>query len=167
MNYRWAPRMALAIFVPWCGHASAQVIADQPSITLDAAVKMIDACESLAKSKGWKVTIWVIDENEVAVHMKHMEGAPVIGIQIALLKAKTSRMWRSSTDPADAKSQIATTAKEPRGQIASVLLGSLPDPGGLPVITGGKLVGAIGVSGAGAASDAQCAQAGLDAILKK
>jgi uncharacterized protein GlcG (DUF336 family) len=121
---------------------------DQPSITQEAAVKMVNACEALAKSKGWKVSIWVMDENEVAVHMKHMEGAPLAGIQSALMKAKTSKMWLSSSDPTDTKSLIAKMLKEPRGQVTSVLLGSIPEGGG-------KLVGAIGVSGADGGSDAQ------------
>jgi len=33
---------------------SAQAIIEQPSLTLDAAEKMVNACESLAKTKGWK-----------------------------------------------------------------------------------------------------------------
>ena len=167
LRRRAARAWAVAVCVLGCGHASAQPLLDQPSITLEAAVKMVNACESLAKSKGWKVSIWVVDENEVAVHMKHMEGAPLEGIKTALMKAKTSKIWLSSSDPADAKSPIGKMIKEPRGQIVSVLLDSIPEGGGVPVMVGGRFVGAIGVSGTDGPSDAQCAQAGVDAILKK
>lgn len=159
--------VAVALPVLWSGHASAQAILDQPSITLDAAVKMVNACETLARSKGWKVSIWVVDDNGLPVHMKHMEGAPIQGIQTAQMKAKTSKIWLSSSDPADSKSPIGKMTKDARGQIMSVLLDAFPDGGGLPVIVGGKFVGAIGVDGADGASDAQCAQAAVDAILKK
>lgn len=167
MLRRAARTLAIALPAIWGEHASAQALMDQPSITLDAAVKMVNACEALAKSKGWKVSMWVIDENEVAVHMKHMEGAPLEGIQLALMKAKTSKVWLGSSDPADAKSPLGKMIKEPRGQVTAVLLNALPEGGGLPVMVGGKFAGAIGVSGADGSSDAQCAQAGLDAILKK
>ncbi len=149
----------------FCGIAPAQPITEQPSVTLSAAEKIVSACESLAKSKGWKVAIWVLDENGEPVHMKRMEGASPYDIQAAQMKAKTSKAWMSSSDPSDPKSRLGKTVKGPQGQAVSVLSGSLPEAGGLPIIVDGKLAGAIGVSGAGA-GDAQCAQAGLNAITK-
>jgi uncharacterized protein GlcG (DUF336 family) len=40
----------------------------------------------------------------------------------------------------------------------------VPVGGGIPLVMDGKIVGAIGVSGAASAQDAQCAKAGADAI---
>jgi uncharacterized protein GlcG (DUF336 family) len=36
--------------------------------------------------------------------------------------------------------------------------------GGIPLVVDGKIVGAIGVSGATSAQDAQCAKAGADTL---
>jgi len=166
MTRRSIPILALALSLFSSGHVSAQAVLDQPSITLDAAVKMVNACEALAKSKGWKVSIWVVDDNALVVHMKHMEEAPIESIQTAQMKAKSTKALLSSTDPNDPKSSIGKMMREPRGQVMAVLLESFPDGGGLPVMVGGKFVGAIGVAGADGAFDAQCAQAGLDAITK-
>ena len=41
---------------------------------------------------------------------------------------------------------------------------ALPIQGGLPVQVGGATIGGIGVGGASAAEDEQCAQAGIDAL---
>jgi len=149
----------------FCWTAPAQPIIEQPSLTLSAAEKIVSACESLAKSKGWRVAIWVLDDNGEPVHMKRMEGAPAYDIQAAQMKAKTSRTWLSSSDPSDPKARFGKAIRAPQGQVVSVLSGSLPEAGGLPIIVDGKLAGTIGVSGAGA-GDGQCAQAGLSAILK-
>ena len=41
------------------------------------------------------------------------------------------------------------------------LEGAVPIEGGIPIVVEGKIIGAVGVSGATSAQDAQCAQAGL------
>ena len=42
--------------------------------------------------------------------------------------------------------------------------GAVPVEGGFPLIVEGKIVGAIGVSGATSAQDAQCSKAGADTL---
>jgi uncharacterized protein GlcG (DUF336 family) len=44
------------------------------------------------------------------------------------------------------------------------LEGAVPIDGGLPIVMDGKIVGAIGVSGAAGDQDAQCAKAGADLL---
>ena len=44
------------------------------------------------------------------------------------------------------------------------LPGALPIEGGLPIVQGGKIIGAIGVSGVKSSEDGQIAAAGLEAI---
>ena len=44
------------------------------------------------------------------------------------------------------------------------LEGAVPIDGGLPIVMDGKIVGAIGVSGAAGDQDAQCAKAGADML---
>ena len=44
------------------------------------------------------------------------------------------------------------------------LPGALPIEGGVPLVVDGKVVGAIGVSGATSAQDGQCAKAGADVL---
>ncbi len=42
--------------------------------------------------------------------------------------------------------------------------GAVPVDGGLPIMMGGKIVGAVGLSGGTSAQDGQCAKAGVDAV---
>jgi len=44
------------------------------------------------------------------------------------------------------------------------LKGVVAVEGGIPLVMDGKIVGAIGVSGATSAQDAQCAKAGADTV---
>jgi|SRR5437016_1315107 len=44
------------------------------------------------------------------------------------------------------------------------LKGAVPIEGGIPLVMEGKIVGAIGVSGATSAQDAQCAKAGAETV---
>jgi len=44
------------------------------------------------------------------------------------------------------------------------LPGAIPLEGGLPLVVDGKIVGAVGVSGATSAQDGQCAKAGVEAL---
>ena len=46
----------------------------------------------------------------------------------------------------------------------SAVPGALPVEGGIPLVSEGKIVGAIGVSGGASPQDAQCAKAGADLL---
>lgn len=76
---------------------------------------------------------------------------------IALEKARTSAMFRRPTkalEDAIAGGRVAVLG----------LPGATPIEGGLPIVVGGKIVGAIGVSGVTSQQDGQVAKAGLDAL---
>jgi glc operon protein GlcG len=147
-------------------HAHGQAIVEQPSLTLDVAVKMVNACEALARSNGWKISMWVVDDAGVAVHTKHMQGARSQAIQAAQKKAETSRQLGASTDPADAKSAVAKLVKNPTGQAILASSNYYPEGGGMPVIVDGKIAGAIGVAGVTGAQAAECAQAAVRVVTK-
>jgi len=53
------------------------------------------------------------------------------------------------------------------GALVLLSVDIMPLEGGIPIIVDGKVIGGIGVSGASSAQDAQVAQAGIDALLKK
>lgn len=153
------------------GTASAQNISEQPTITLEAAMKAAAACEALAEARGWKVAIWVADHNAVPVYMKTMDGIPLPeGIYTARRKTYTAKIWSSTTSPNDPNSLIGQTLKTPDGVVMNILLNAYPDEGGEPIFVGGpnafqggRLIGTIGVGGAGNA-DEECARAGVAAL---
>ena len=154
----------------WTGTAAAQNVINEASITLDAAVIAADACEALATQRGWPVAIWVVDDNSVPVYMKRMQGAIPVGIDTALMKTNTSRVWMGTSDPNDPTGLVGRTFGDAFAIRMNESLDVFPVGGGEaitvggPVFLGGTYIGAIGVGGAGAAEDAECAKASIAAL---
>ncbi len=127
-------------------------------ISLDTAKKMAAACEAKANQEGWKMIIAILDDGGNVKYMSRMDGAFLGSIQIAQLKAHTSADFPFSTK------QLGEIAQKYVPGIVYVP-GLVTFAGGLPIVTAkGEHLGAIGVSGASADQDEQCAQAGLDAV---
>lgn len=161
---------AALLAAAWLSTSSAQNIINEASITLDAAVRAADACEALANQRGWHVAIWVVDDNGVPVYMKRMQGAIPVGIETALMKTTTSRVWMGTSDPNDPNGLVGRTLGTADAIMMNEKLDVFPVGGGEaitvggPVFMGGTYVGAIGVGGAGAAEDAECAKAAVAAL---
>ncbi|MBM3396899.1 MAG: heme-binding protein [Betaproteobacteria bacterium] len=126
-------------------------------LSLATAKKMGEACEALAKEKGWKLNIAILDTGGNLKYFVRQDDAFMGSIQIAQLKANTSAMFPFSTKVVgDIAQRIPGIAHVP---------GLVTFEGGLPIMAGnGDQVGSIGVSGASAADDGLCAQAAIDAV---
>ena len=132
----------------------------QNSIDATTALKAIDAARAKADELGLKMSIAVCD---AAGHLKafvRMDGASLLSLQIAQDKAHTSissgvptHKWHDYIkDDAPLINGIVHTPR-------FIIFG-----GGFPINDGGKVVGAIGLSGAHYSQDMECARAGLAAI---
>lgn len=138
------------------------MLRNQLSLSLDLALLALPAVLAEARSLKVRVSVSIVDASGQLIHLAHMDGAPAPSRDIALDKAWTATGFG-----------VATSAWEERlaSMPASVRDGLLQRPrlamfgGGVPVKVEGAVVGAIGVSGATAEQDEQCAQAGVDAIL--
>mgnify|MGYP006244155845 FL=1 len=151
--------LAAAMF----GASSANAAEMRPLVTLDMAKKMSEACEALATKEGWKIIVAVVDRGADLVLLHRQPDSFRISIDIAINKAKTSA---NIPFPTRAIEQLAFGAdgKPPGLPGAAHIDGVVAFAGGLPIIIGGAQSGGIGVSGASADQDEQCAQAGLDAV---
>jgi glc operon protein GlcG len=136
---------------------SASAIEQRPFLTLEVAKKMAAACEAKAKQEGWKMNIAIVDSGGNIKYFLRQDDAFLKSIEIAQMKAGTSAGFPfSSKQIADIATKIPGIAFVP---------GIATFEGGLPILTAdGKHIGGIGVSGASAEQDGQCAQAGLDAV---
>jgi uncharacterized protein GlcG (DUF336 family) len=85
-----------------------------------------------------------------------MEGAAMNSIDTALLKAKSALRWRRATSETN---RIVRSGEN----LAPTFMNDFPQPGALPVIVNGQVIGAMGVSGA---DGEKCAQAAIDAVFK-
>lgn len=125
---------------------------------LDAAKKIVAACESRALKEGWNMVITVVDDGGNLKHFSRMDNSFRKSIQVSQLKAETSSGFpRSSRQMADIAKQRAPGIEYVPGVVLFA--------GGLPIVTAkGEHIGAIGVSGGTPDQDEACAQAGLDAV---
>ena len=138
------------------GAVGAQAQSLKPSLSLATAKKIAQGCEERARKEGWNMNIAIVDEGGNLKHFTSMDNAFLLTAKIAQLKANTSVGLPFPTR------QVREIAKSAQG------LERTPDTsmvaGGLPILMAdGKLLGAIGVSGASEDQDEVCAKAGLEA----
>ena len=136
--------------------ASAQ-LADKKVLTLDGARKVAAAAETEAKKNNWNVVIAVVDDGGHLVYLQRIDGTQTGSIDVAIQKARTAQAFKRST-------KVFEDAIAGGRNAILALTGALPLEGGLPIVVGGQVVGAIGVSGVKSTEDGQIAKAGADSL---
>ena len=156
MHQKLAVGLMLGTWLAAPRHAGAQS-SQQPALTLEAANRIADAAQAEATRNKWNVVIAVIDGGAHLVHLRHMDGAQLGSIVVAQEKAKSAVLFRRPT-----KAFAEAVASGRTGVLR--LAGAIPIEGGIPLLVGEQVVGAIGVSGVTAEQDGQIAQAGVRAF---
>jgi uncharacterized protein GlcG (DUF336 family) len=128
-------------------------------ITLDMAKKIMAAAEAEAVKNNWQVVITIIDSGGHMVMMQKSDNTQLASISASEGKAQTSLAFKLPSKALE----DAIAAGGPGTRLLA-LKNIAPFEGGLPILVDGKIVGAIGVSGALSSQDAQIARAGLGAI---
>jgi len=129
------------------------------AINLDTAKKLAAGSLAEAKKNNWNVAIAVVDTHGFLVYYEMMDDTQTASATIAVEKARTAAMFRRPSK--EFEDNIGA------GRVAVLgLPGATPIDGGLPIVVGGKLIGAVGVSGVTSAQDAQIAKAGIDGLPK-
>lgn len=139
--------------------STAQAQAYGAPITLDQARKVYAAADAEARKNNWAMTIVVVDSGCNPVLMQKADGAQVASPLVAQDKAFTACAYKRPT-----KALQDTLAKGAEGWRYLTFPRMIAADGGLPIIVDGKIIGAIGVSGASGPDDAQVAKAGVDAL---
>jgi glc operon protein GlcG len=126
-------------------------------IGVEAARKAAAAAIAEGKKNNWRIAVAVVDTHGELVFFERMDGTQYGSMHVAEEKARTSARFKRTTK---------TFEDAVKGQAVNVLglPGAVPLEGGLPLLAGDRIVGAIGVSGATSAQDGQCARAAADAI---
>jgi uncharacterized protein GlcG (DUF336 family) len=128
------------------------------SISIDHAKQAAAAAEAEAKKHNWKMNIAVVDTNGDLVYFERMEGAQIASVNISQGKARTATRYRRS-------SRAFFAAMETGHPYAATLDPTLvASPGGLPLIEGGKIIGAIGCSGGTGDQDEASCMAGAKTV---
>jgi glc operon protein GlcG len=128
-------------------------------MTLEQAKKAMAAAEAEAGKNNLSMVIAIVDSSGHLLALHRMDNSSYGSIRVAIGKAETALDFRQSTKILD--DRLASGGSAFR---LLTLGGATLIEGGLPIIAGGKIVGAIGVSGAAAPQDGQVAKAGADAV---
>ena len=130
----------------------------KPFLALEDVRRIAAAAESEARTHNWAVTIAIVDDGGHLLWLQRLDGAAPISAQIASAKARTSALGRRESKVYEEMINGGRSAF----LSAPALDGMLE--GGVPIISGGHCVGAVGVSGVKASEDAQVARAGIAAL---
>lgn len=130
-----------------------------PSITLDAAKKIAPAAIAEARKNQWNMAIAIVDTAGDLVYFERMDDTQVGSVQVAQAKARSAARFKRPT-----KAFQDGLAAGGEGLRLLAIEGAVPVEGGIPLVAGGKIVGAIGASGGTSQQDGVVAQAAVNAL---
>lgn len=159
MNVRKLALPAAALAFLAIGFAQAQMPQYGANINLEQARKAAVAADAEARKNNWPMAIAVVDTAGQLVYFQRADNTQTASVQVAQDKAVSSAMFRR---PSKAFQDVV--AGGGAGLRILGLRGASPVEGGIPIVVDGKIIGAIGVSGATSEQDGQCAKAGVDAV---
>ena len=126
-------------------------------ISLDRAEAAIAAAVAESKKRDWKMNVAVVDAGGNLVAFQRMDGSQMASIQISQHKARASAAFRRETKAFESGVQSGLTY-----QLS--LDGMIASRGGIPLVEGGKIIGAIGCSGGSGSQDEVVCKAGAATI---
>jgi uncharacterized protein GlcG (DUF336 family) len=148
--------LAIAVAVPV--HGQRLPLPYGPNIGVDQAKALATAAIAEARKNDWTIVVAIVDTGGHLVYLERMDHTQIASVDVARRKAWTANSFKRSTkafEDAVAGGRMATL--------------SMPDAvlieGGVPIVVDGRIVGAIGISGATSQQDGQVAAAAL-AVLK-
>jgi uncharacterized protein GlcG (DUF336 family) len=131
------------------------------SVTLSTAQAVVEAARAKAEEIGVPMNIAVVDDGNNLTAFARMDGAWLGSIDIAQNKAYTARSFDMSTKDLAPLCQ----PNQPLFGIHASNQGRLIIfAGGIPLQSGDRVVGAIGVSGGSVEQDQEVAEAGIAAF---
>jgi glc operon protein GlcG len=142
--------------------ASAYLIPIGASVNLEAARKAAAAAAAEARKNNWFMAIAVVDPAGTLVYYEKMDNTQLGSAKVAINKARSAALYKRPT-----KAFQDALAGGGLGLRVLALEGAVPVDGGVPLLEGGRLIGAIGVSGDLSEHDAQCASAGAAALTAR
>jgi glc operon protein GlcG len=114
--------------------------------SLEKAQTAVQAAIAEANKRGWPLNVAVVDSGGNLVTFALMDGAQLASIAISEHKARVAAKYRRPTKAIEEGVQKGIT-------ILMTLDDVIASRGGIPLIEDGKLIGAIGCSGATGSQD--------------
>jgi len=132
-----------------------------PPIGLDQAKRVMAAAELEAAKNSWQVAIAILDSGGNLVMFHKVDNAQLSATTVSEGKARTALEFKRPSKALD-----DAIAAGGAGMRLLALKDITPLEGGILILVDGKIIGAIGVSGALSSQDAQIATAGAAALSR-
>jgi glc operon protein GlcG len=129
-------------------------------IAMDRAQAAIQAAVAEANKRGWPLNIAVVDPNGDIIAFARMDGAQLASIDISQHKARVAARYRRPTHA------FEDGVQKFGFNYLLTLDDVIASRGGIPLVEGGKLIGAIGCSGGTGSQDETVCTAGANTINK-
>ena len=150
---------AAAALVAGAAVGDAQTMSYGTPITAETAKKVAAPAIAEARKNQWTMAVAIVDPSGDLVYFEKMDDTQAGSVDVAISKARSAARFKRPT-----KAFQDALAAGGEGLRILALDGAVPVDGGVPLMMGGKVVGAIGVSGGTSAQDGQVAAAGVAAI---
>lgn len=131
----------------------------KPYLSLDDARSIMDAAAAHARSHNWAVSICICDDGGHVLLLQRADGAAPFSAEMAFAKSSAAALGRRESKAFEDMINQGRTAF-----VTAPLRGMLE--GGVPIMSEGHVVGAVGVSGVKSAEDAEIARAGIAALAR-
>lgn len=159
--------LAVSAAILFSAQAYAQAPATPPpappaygeTINIEQAKKAAAAAVAEASKNNWALAVTIVGPAGELVYFEKMDNTQYGSIVISQHKARAAAIFKRPT-----KAFEDRIAQGGAGLTALTLDGIIASEGGIPIVVGGKIIGAIGTSGATGAQDGQAATAGINAL---
>jgi len=128
-------------------------------VNLETAKKIAAAAEAFASKNQWTVVIAIVDTGGNLVLLQRMDNTQIGSVDVAIGKARTANNFKRPT-----KAFEDVVAGGGAGLRVLSIEGAYLIEGGEPIISNGKIIGGMGVSGMSSTQDEEVVKAGLAAL---
>lgn len=135
------------------------MLADKKALTLAIAKRIAAAAEQESVRNNWNMFIAIVDDGGNLMYLERMDDAQLASLDVSIAKARSALLFKRPT-------KALEDAVAGGRAVVMTLPNAVPVEGGLPLMAYGKIVGAIGISGATSPQDGIVAKAGVDELEK-
>lgn len=135
------------------------MLADKKALTLAVAKRIAAAAEEVANKNNWNMFVAVVDDGGNLMYLERMDDSQLASLDVSIAKARCALLFKRPTKAMEDAVAGGRT-------VVMTLPNAVPVEGGLPLMAYGKIVGAIGISGATSPQDGIVAKAGVDELEK-
>jgi len=138
---------------------NAQLTLNRAEISVDTAEQIAKHCAEWATEREVRAAIVILGPSGNIVYAYRMDGLNPVNVDTAILKAESVLYMRTTT-----QNMVDRYGANMRGTFYH--LEQFPHAGGLPIMVGDQLIGAIGIGGAGGGRiDEECAHDAMTAVI--